>query len=79
MLKKDKLFVKIGKILSLDEERELAYKRAKRLIEYDFLPDLELMTNPLAAVAYQDAVCSYDPAILQINALSMSVSDRGRV
>ncbi len=62
------------KPLSLDEERELAYKRVKRLMEYDFVSDNDLMTNPSAALAYQDAICCYDPALLQIPALSISVS-----
>ncbi len=68
------MFAKSNKLLSLDEERELAYKRAKRLIEYDFLPDTELIINPSIAVAYQDAICCYDPVLLQIIALSISVN-----
>ena len=68
------MFAKSTKQLTLDEERELTYKRAKRLIEYDLMPDSQVMSNPEAAVAYQDALCSYDPVLLQVIALSVQVS-----
>lgn len=74
IIEKDDLFAKPNKQLSLDEEREITFKRLKRLTEYDLLPDNELMGNPLGAVGYQDAVYSYDPAVFQAGALSASVS-----
>ena len=74
ILKDDLLFAHPNGELTIDQKRELTYKRAKRLIEYDFLSDQDIMENPSLAVAFQDAVAAYDPALLQVISLSISVS-----
>ena len=66
---------------SLDEERELTFKRVKRLMEYDFLPEDALMDNPMLILVLNSVLMSYDLGTLAVLSLSKEVSterERGR-
>ena len=46
--------------LSLDEQRKLSFSLVKRLIEYDFISDEEILSTPGAGAGYILAFNPYD-------------------
>ena len=73
-LERDPLFAHQNVDLTLDQKRELAFKRAKRVFEYDFLPPTEAMQNPAKQLAFSTAVQMYDMSTGAVFGLSRSVS-----
>lgn len=59
--------------LTLDQQRELTYKRVKRLHEYDFVPDSEILANPAKFSALARAVEMYDVSVSNTYGLSRIV------
>ncbi len=59
-LAKDPLFAEPNKELALHEKRELSFKRLKRLVEYEFLTDEEILTCPLKTPALTTALLPFD-------------------
>lgn len=62
-LSKDPLFSEPDKELTLNEKRELAFRRLKRLIEYEFLTDEDLLMCPMKFPAFIAALLPYDTAL----------------
>ena len=62
-LEKDPLFARTLESESLDRIRELAFRRVKRLFEYDFLTQNELFLNPLKHQMQTEALGMYDWAM----------------
>ena len=58
--------------LTLDQKRELTHKRAKRLFEYDFIPNG--VTNPAKERVFGGAIQMYDMSLLICINLSRRVS-----
>ena len=73
-LERDPLFAHQNVDLTLDQKRELAFKRAKRIFEYDFLPPTEALQNPAKVLAFTSAVQMYDMSTGAVFGLSRSVS-----
>ncbi|KPM06424.1 peroxisomal acyl-coenzyme A oxidase 3-like protein, partial [Sarcoptes scabiei] len=46
--------------LTREQKREITFKRFKRLMEYDLLPDHEFMTNPLLTQTLYNTLGQYD-------------------
>ena len=70
-LERDPLFVQPSEELTLEQQRELAFKRAKRVQEYRFLTEDDFMDCPLKALVYELALITFDTsmtAILSLNA-----------
>jgi acyl-CoA oxidase len=63
-LSKDPLFSTPTTELSVDQRRELTFKRLKRLVEYDFITEDELLVNPGRATALTGALMIFDPSLL---------------
>lgn len=63
-LAKDPLFSDPDEELSLVQKRELALKRLKRLVEYEFLTDEDLMQCPLKSQSFTDALLPFDTGML---------------
>ena len=59
-LARDPLFAIPKKDLTLNEERELSFKRSKRLMEYQFLTDEMTFENPRKKNAYVSALLILD-------------------
>ena len=59
-LGKDPLFSDPNGELSLDGKRELAFKRMKRIVEYEFLTDEEIMQCPPKVNALVSALTAFD-------------------
>ena len=59
-LAKDPLFSEPNHDLTLHEKRELSFKRLKRLIEYEFLTDEDIMACPLKTPAFTAAILAFD-------------------
>ena len=76
---KDPLFSSSTAELSVDQKRELTFKRLKRLVEYDFLPDNELFEHPERAIALTGALVVFDPSLLVSHRLHYQVSLRPHV
>ncbi len=74
-LSKDPLFAIPKKDLTLDEERELSFKRSKRLMEYSFLTDEMTFENPRKKNAYVSALLILDLGAIISLQLSAEVSD----
>lgn len=72
-LERDPLFNPIPHNLTLDQEREITFKRVKRLIEYDFLPDDLTMENPVLISALNSALMAYDLGTLAVYSLNKDV------
>ena len=64
--------------LTLDQKRELSYKRTKRLFEYDFLPNAEFMENPMKLYVFSRSIHMYDTSVYSCFNLSRRVSGRGQ-
>ncbi|CAI8050687.1 Peroxisomal acyl-coenzyme A oxidase 3 [Geodia barretti] len=72
-LERDPLFAHQNVDLTLDQKRELAFKRAKRIFEYDFLPPTEALQNPAKVLAFTSAVQMYDMSTGAVFGLSRSL------
>lgn len=72
-LEKDPLFAHQNVDLTLDKQRELSFKRVKRLHEYDFVPEDEMMSNPAKFYALARAVQMYDVSVFTTYGLSTTV------
>lgn len=60
-LERDPLFArKPDEELSRAAKREITFKRFKRLMEYDLLPDEEFMSNPLLTQTLYSSIGQYD-------------------
>ena len=73
-LEGDPLFAHQNVDLTLDQKRELAFKRTKRLFEYDILPPTEAVQNPGKQLAFNTAIQMYDTSFSAVFNLSRSVS-----
>lgn len=72
-LERDPLFAHQDVDLTLDQKRELTYKRAKRLHEYDFLPESEAIQNSDKLYGFGRAIQMYDMSLSACYSLSLSV------
>lgn len=63
-LEKDPLFQRKVEKLSIDEQRRLTFLRVKRLVEYDFLSEEEILENPMKACGIHDALGSYNWSLM---------------
>lgn len=72
-LERDPLFAHQNVDLTLDQQRELAYKRAKRLHEYDFVPEADIVAFPAKFNALARAVQMYDVSVSNTYGLSRIV------
>lgn len=70
---KDPLFANPHQELTLDQKRHLNFARLKRLHEYNFLTDDELVACPMKALALQNALLSYDGSLLPAYSLNAEV------
>lgn len=61
---KDPLFSDPNEELSLVQKRELALKRLRRLVEYEFVTDEDLVQCPLKSPAFSDALLPFDTGML---------------
>lgn len=62
-LARDPLFSDPDGELTLDEKRKLAFKRLKRLVEYEFLTDEDVMLCPMKTPAFTAALLPFDSAL----------------
>ena len=79
-LEKDPLFAEPNRKLTLHETRELSFKRLKRLIEYEFLTDEDIMSCPLKQPAFTAAIIAFDTSAViswqLCNEVCRSISNR---
>ncbi len=59
-LRKDPLFIIPIEDPSINKQKEIAHRRVKRLNEYAFLTDKELMENPLKRLMFDEALVMID-------------------
>ncbi|XP_035690626.1 peroxisomal acyl-coenzyme A oxidase 3-like [Branchiostoma floridae] len=59
-LEEDPAFAHPSEDLTLDQQRELTFRRHKRFLEYDFLHDEDVMENPMKGIVIGDCVGMYD-------------------
>ena len=60
-MEKDPLFDRVNDWkLSMDERRRVTMKRCKRIAEYNFLTEGDIMAAPLLVQAFSDALGIYD-------------------
>ncbi|XP_052800713.1 peroxisomal acyl-coenzyme A oxidase 3-like [Mya arenaria] len=62
-LERDPLFHKPKQTIPVEEMRELNFKRAKKLFEYDFITDDDIFQNPLKHQMMTDCLGMYDWAL----------------
>ena len=74
-LSKDPLFSEPDRELTLNEKRELTFKRMKRLVEYEFLTDEDLLMCPMKLPAFVGALLPFDTALPISWQLSTEVCD----
>jgi len=72
-LERDPLFVQPSEELTLEQQRELAFKRAKRIQEYNFLTDDDFMDCPLKAMVHNLALLAFDSSVFGVLALNAQV------
>ncbi len=60
--------------LSFDERRRLAMKRCRRIAEYNFLTDNDIMARPLLVQVFNDVLGTFDWSISAKYLLNTSVS-----
>ena len=73
-LRKDPLFSRSPEQdLTVEEQRKVTFEMLKRLMEYDFLTDEQLMACPNKARAFNDAITSYSPSLLIVTTLHKQV------
>ena len=63
-LAKDPLFSDPNKELTLHEKRELSFMRLKRLIEYEFLTDEDILACPIKPSAFLAAILPLDTSAI---------------
>ena len=73
-LAKDPLFSDPDNELTLDEKRELNFRRLKRLVEYDFLNYDEMMACPLKMPALVSCLLPFDTGLIISRQLSLEVT-----
>ena len=72
--RKDPLFARSpGQDLTVEEQRKVTFERLKRLMEYDFLTDEQMMACPNKARALNDALTCYCPSLLLVTSLHKQV------
>ena len=74
-LAKDPLFSDPSKDLSLHEKRELSLRRLKRIVEYQFLTDDEIVACPIKTAALTDVFLAFDTSAI----ISWQLSTQVRV
>ena len=62
-LASDPLFTDPDEELSLEQRRELTFRRLKRVLEYEFLTDEELMECPMKSLGLMSALLPYDSGL----------------
>ena len=73
-MEEDPLFNRVNDSkLSFDERRELTMKRCKRIVEYNFLTDSEVMARPLLVQVFNDVLGGLDWSISTKHVLNKSV------
>ena len=72
-LLKDPLFGDPDQGLSLEEKRELTFRRMTKLFQYDFLNDEVTMECPGKFLAFSEAIQSFDGSLLPVYSLHMEV------
>ena len=73
-LRKDPLFSRSPQQDStLEEQRKVTFKRVKRLQEYGFVTEEELMASPNKTRAFNDAIMCYSPNLLVVTTLHKQV------
>lgn len=73
-MEKDPLFDRVNDWkLSMDERRRVTMKRCKRIAEYNFLTDDDIMAAPLLVQAFGDALGIYDWSLSTKFTLNTSV------
>ena len=60
--------------LTLDERRRITMQRCRRIAEYNFLTDNDVMSRPLLVQSFGDALGSFDWSIFAKYSLNGSVS-----
>lgn len=73
-MERDPLFAHSNADMTLDQKREITFRRVKRLFEYEFLPTEEAMENPTKLLVFQIALQMYDMALYASYSLSRTVS-----
>ena len=72
-LAKDPLFSDSNKELTLNEKRELSFKRLKRLAEYEFI-SYDLMSSPLKMPALISTLLPFDAGLMSTQQLMSTVT-----
>jgi acyl-CoA oxidase len=72
-LAKDPLFSEPDGELSLVQKRELALKRLRRLVEYEFVTDDDLLQCPMKSPAFNSTILPFDTATIISLQLSAEV------
>ena len=60
----DPLFAPPQEDLSLDQKRQLTFARMKRLYEYEFLPEDEIMASPMKPINLTMSLWAFDGSLL---------------
>ncbi|KAL4223611.1 acyl-Coenzyme A oxidase [Mactra antiquata] len=63
-LEKDPIFHKSRETLTTEKQREVTFRRVKRLFEYELVTDQEIFENPLKHQMFTDSIGMYDWALL---------------
>jgi acyl-CoA oxidase len=61
-LRNDPLFIRPSEEPAISVQKEICYKRAKRLNEYAFLTKEQLYENPIKRILFDEAVITWDLA-----------------
>ena len=69
----DPLFEDPAEELTMPQQRQLAFRRTKRLVEYDFVPEDEFLMSPAKLLGFQQALTAYDMSIMAISSLTFEV------
>lgn len=56
----------------------MTFKRVKRLLEYNFLPEEAILDNPMLIAGLNNVLISYDLGTLAVNSLHRDVIRRDR-
>ena len=72
-LRKDPLFRPPHKDLTLSDQREITFRRTKRLAEYAFVTDDDLIECPAKARAFHEAINCYCTSLLTVFSLHRQV------
>ena len=72
-LHNDPLFGDPDQGLSLEEKRELTFRRMTKLLQYNFLGDEVIMECPGKFLAFSEALQAFDGSLLPVYSLHMEV------